>query len=87
MISADPDVSTIAHILSLNVSFKPRHEVPLAKRIKALGGKFIRIKDTVLESDRIEWDDTLLDLIPMADLFGDSAEKIADTMIQKKRGL
>ncbi|SMC75853.1 glucosamine--fructose-6-phosphate aminotransferase (isomerizing) [Desulfocicer vacuolatum DSM 3385] len=80
VISSLPGTSAIEFLLSLNVSFKDMREVPLIKRIKALGGKFIRIKDTVLESDKIKWDDTLLNLIPMEDLFGDSAEKIADYM-------
>ena len=84
VISSSPGTSAIEFLLSLNVSFKNVDEVSLIKRIKALGGKFIRIKDTVLESDKIRWDDTLLDLIPMADLFGDSAEKIADYMDQSQ---
>ncbi|MFK5952146.1 MAG: SIS domain-containing protein [Desulfobacterium sp.] len=84
VISSSPGTSAIEFLLSLNVSFKNVSEVSLIKRIKALGGKFIRIKDTVLESDKIRWDDTLLDLIPMADLFGDSAEKIADYMDQNQ---
>ena len=84
VISSSPGTSAIEFLLSLNVSFKNVGEVPLIKRMKALGGKFVRIKDTVLESDKIRWDDTLLDLIPMADLFGDSAEKIADYMDQSQ---
>ena len=86
VLSSSTDTSAIEFLLSLNVSFKDVSQVPLVKRIKALGGKFIRIKDTVLESDKIKWDDSLLDLIPIKDLFGDSAEKIADYMDQVKAG-
>ena len=70
VISSSKGISAIELLLSLNVAFKDVAQVPLIKRIKALGGKFIRIKDTVLESDKIKWDDSLLDLIPMEDLFG-----------------
>ena len=86
VISSSKGISGIELLLSLNVSFKDVSQVPLIKRIKALGGKFIRIKDTVLESDKIKWDDSLLDLIPMEDLFGDSAEKIADYMDRQLAG-
>ena len=50
----------------------------LRKRIKALGGKYTRIKDLCLESNEIKWDDKLLDLVKIETLFGDSAEKIVE---------
>lgn len=79
--------NAIQYILSLNVSFKKMEQVSLLKRIKALGGKYTRIKDTVLESGSIPWDDKLLNLIKIEDLFGDSAEKIGDYIINHKTEL
>jgi len=73
--------SVIEYILSLHVSFKNKDQVSLLKRIKALGGKYTRIKDIFLETGGSLWDDKLLDLVKIEDLFGDSAEKIADTII------
>lgn len=70
--------AVIEYILSLNVGFKAANEVSLLKKIKALGGKHARIKDTILESSRLKWDDKLLDLVSIETLFGDSAEKIAE---------
>ncbi|MBI9088759.1 MAG: SIS domain-containing protein [Desulfobacterium sp.] len=71
--------SVIKHILSLNVGFKAADQVSLMKKTKALGGKYTRIKDTILESASIpKWDDKLLDLVSIDTLFGDSAEKIAE---------
>ena len=86
VISERPDSSAIENILSINVAFKSADQVSLLDKIKALGGKYIRIKDTILESDDLQWDDTLLDAIPIPDLFGDSAEKIADTIIALNNG-
>ncbi len=75
--------NAIKYILSLNVSFKKAEQVPLLKKIKALGGKYTRIKDIVLETDGFAWDDELLNLVKIEDLFGDSAEKIGDKIISK----
>ena len=85
--SAKMSGNAIQYILSLNVSFKKMEQVSLLKRIKALGGKYTRIKDTVLESGSIPWDDKLLNLIKIEDLFGDSAEKIGDYIINHKTEL
>ncbi len=84
VISAASDSSVIENLLSINVSFKRADQVSMLNKIKALGGKYIRIKDTILETDSVKWDDTLLNIISIEDLFGDSAEKIADTMISRK---
>ena len=43
--------SSIEYLLSMNVSFKDISQVSLLKRIKALGGKYQRIKDITLESN------------------------------------
>ena len=65
----------IDRLLLLNISFFRR--VPLDVRIKALGGKFERIKNIVQENN-VAWEDRLLNSVPMEDLFGWSAERIAD---------
>ncbi|MDY0220062.1 MAG: SIS domain-containing protein [Desulfobacterium sp.] len=70
--------AVIENILSLNVGFKTANEVSLLKKTKALGGKHARIKDIILESGNLKWDDKLLDLVSIETLFGDSAEKIAE---------
>ena len=74
----------IEYILSMNVVFKKGEDVSLLKKIKALGGKYIRIKDLILESATFDWDDKLLNLISIEDLFGDSAEKISEAIINRK---
>lgn len=81
VLSERPNASAIENLLSLNVAFKETDDITLIDKIKALGGKYTRIKDTILESDTLQWADTLLNTIPVSDLFGDSAEKIADTII------
>ncbi|MCF8045412.1 MAG: SIS domain-containing protein [Desulfarculaceae bacterium] len=74
----------IEYILSMNVDFKKGEEVSLLKKIKALGGKYTRIKDLILESATFDWDDKLLNLLEIEDLFGDSAEKISESIINRK---
>jgi len=71
------------HILSLDIDFKDDKEVTLLKKIKGLGGKFIRIKDLVLESANFKWDDKLLNLVTTEELFGDPAETTAESIIKK----
>ena len=85
ILSSLPNSSAIEYLLSMNVSFKDISQVSLLKRIKALGGKYQRIKDITLESNGITWDDKLLDLIRIENLFGDSAEKIADFIVSQKK--
>jgi len=65
----------IDNLLLLNISFKENPSLPV--KIKALGGKFERIKNIVQESS-IEWLDDYIELVKMEDLFGLSAEKIGD---------
>ncbi len=73
----------IEYILSLNVAFKPPEEISLLKKIKALGGKYTRIKDLILETETLKWDNNLLNTVEVASLFGDSAEKIAESIINQ----
>ncbi|MDD9304461.1 MAG: SIS domain-containing protein [Desulfobacter sp.] len=78
---ASPNI--IEFILSLNVSFKSADEISLLKKIKALGGKYTRLKDWILESETIVWDDKYLNLVDIDTLFGASAEKAVEAIIQK----
>lgn len=65
----------IEHLLLLHIGF--RKEITLAEKIKALGGKYERIKNIVQENS-ITWEDDFLNQVPTEDLFGISAEKIGD---------
>jgi len=84
VLSASPSSSVIEYLLSIHVAFKNSAEVSLLNKIKALGGKYTRIKDIILETDAIKWDDTLLDLVEIETLFGDSGEKVAEAISSRK---
>jgi glucosamine--fructose-6-phosphate aminotransferase (isomerizing) len=78
-ISSNPATpNIIEYILSLNICFKTSKQVSLLKKIKALGGKYNRLKDWILESDTIQWDDKYLNLVEVETLFGDTAEKVVE---------
>jgi len=81
--SATPN--TTEYILSLEIEFKKDNEVTLLKKIKGLGGKFTRIKDLVLESANIKWDDKLLNLASVEKLFSDPAETTAELIVKKNK--
>jgi len=66
------------HILLLNISLK--QTVDLATIIRALGDKREHIQNLVQESNLV-WQNEFLDLLPIEDLFGKSAEKIAEGII------
>ena len=68
---------------SINISFKSSADVSLLKKIKALGGKYNRLKDWVVEDDNLKWDDKYLNLIGIENLFGDTAEKVVETIVSK----
>ena len=68
----------IDHLLLLNISFKER--VTTKEKIMALGGKLERIRNIVQENS-VPWQDRYLDLFAMEDLFGISAEKIAEKIV------
>ncbi len=80
---ATPNI--IEYILSLNITFKTSTQVPLLKKIKALGGKYNRLKDWILESDNITWDDKYLNLVEVETLFGETAEKAVELIVKKIR--
>jgi glucosamine--fructose-6-phosphate aminotransferase (isomerizing) len=68
----------IEFLLLLDIVF--RSDAALKSRIKALGGKHEHIKNLVQENN-IAWRDEHLERLDMADLFGWSAEKVAETII------
>ncbi|MFO7643456.1 MAG: SIS domain-containing protein [Desulfosarcina sp.] len=81
--SKDPtDGSRIRYLLLLNIGFKAAF--PLETKIKALGGKYEHIKNIVQENS-IPWIDDYLDQVAVDDLFGRSAEKLAEEMVARQR--
>ncbi len=84
VISSNPATpNIIEYILSLNINFKPSRDVSLLKKIKALGGKYNRLKDWILESDNFQWDDKYLNLVEVETLFGDTAEKVVEKIVNQ----
>jgi glucosamine--fructose-6-phosphate aminotransferase (isomerizing) len=69
----------IDHLLLLNISFN--ESAPLATKNKALGGKYEHIKNIVQENS-ITWRDEFLEQIEIEELFGRSAEKIGEYIVQ-----
>jgi glucosamine--fructose-6-phosphate aminotransferase (isomerizing) len=65
----------IEHLLLLHIAFKA--SVPLVAKIRALGGKHEHIKNIVQENS-VPWSDDLLEQVAIDDLFGRSAEKVAE---------
>jgi len=79
VLSAAPAASnTITNLLLLNVVFKT--DVSIEARIRALGGKFERLKNLVQEHS-VAWRDDYLDQVPLDELFGRSAEKVAEMIL------
>jgi glucosamine--fructose-6-phosphate aminotransferase (isomerizing) len=75
-ISTDPSASNrIEYLLLLNIGFKD--QIGLPAKIKALGGKYEHIKNIVQENS-LKWEDDHLNLVPVDELFGRSAEKIGE---------
>lgn len=79
IISASPDKpNVIEYLYLLNISFQT--DVPLANKIKALGGKYESIKNIVQENS-LPWAEENLELIEIGELFGISAEKIGESIV------
>ncbi len=76
--------NVIEYIMSLNVVFKDE-KIPLFAKVKALGGKHERIRNLVQERG-VSWDDTYLQSLKLDDLFGLSAEKLADRITEASNG-
>ena len=70
----------IEYLLLLNIEFKD--QISLNIKIKALGGKYEHIKNIVQENN-VKWQESYLELIDMDQLFGKSAEKISECIIDK----
>ncbi len=73
--SSPTSASIIEHLVLLHVTFK--ENIPLGAKIKALGGKYEHIQNIVQENS-ITWEDQLLEVIEVAELFGRSAEKVGE---------
>jgi glucosamine--fructose-6-phosphate aminotransferase (isomerizing) len=79
LISTNPSTPNfIEHLLLLNIGFE--QNVPLAMKIKALGGKYEHITSIVQENS-VPWKDEYLELVAMDELFGRSAEKIGEYIV------
>lgn len=84
LISAAPETpSTLANLLLLNIAFKSN--VLLPDKIKALGGKFERIKNIVQENSP-EWEDRFIEMVSIDELFGRSSEKISEVIVAAING-
>ncbi len=70
----------IEYLLLIDIEFN--HQIPVAAKVKALGGKYEHIKNLVLEYTQA-WNDDYLEQIQIRELFGFSAEKIAETIVSK----
>jgi glutamine---fructose-6-phosphate transaminase (isomerizing) len=80
--SSHAKTNVIEYLLLLNVSFKD--DVPLASKIKALGGKYERITNIVQENS-VPWQDKFIELVDMKELFGSSAEKIGEYIVSHQK--
>lgn len=81
MLSAEKERSNmIDFLILLHISIK--QNIPVNVKIKALGGKYDHIKN-IVEENIIAWDDNFLDFIANEDLFGYSAEKVAEDIVAK----
>jgi glucosamine--fructose-6-phosphate aminotransferase (isomerizing) len=84
VISASPAKPNIMeYMLLLNVEFKT--DVSRDLVVRALGGKHEHIKNIVQESS-ITWEDKYLEMVPIDELFGRSAEKISEKIIAGVKG-
>lgn len=84
IISGDPSrPNMVEHLLLLDIAF--RTDVDLPTKVKALGGKHEHIKNLVQENN-IAWNDELLERVEMEELFGRSAEKIAEQIVDQLAG-
>ncbi len=75
-----PTASRIEFLLLLHIDFK--EDIPLTAKVKALGGKYDHVKNIVFENN-VEWHDRYLDMMDISNLFGLSAEKVAETIVSR----
>jgi glucosamine--fructose-6-phosphate aminotransferase (isomerizing) len=79
ILSSSPlSANIIEYLLLLHISF--RENLPLSTKIKALGGKYENIKNIVQENS-FDWKDKFIESSDTEELFGRSAEKIAELII------
>ncbi len=76
--SSPSSPSIIENLFLLHITFK--ENIPMGAKIKALGGKYEHIQNIVQENS-ITWEDQLLELIEVEELFGRSAEKVAEFIV------
>ena len=76
--SSPTSPNIVEHLVLLHITFK--ENIPLRAKIKALGGKYEHIQNIVQENS-ITWEDQLLELIKVEELFGRSAEKVAEFIV------
>ncbi len=74
--------NNIDRLLLLNISFKER--VTIQDQISALGGKFEQISNIVQENN-VPWQDRYLERLALDELFGISAEKIAEKIVAENQ--
>jgi len=70
----------IDHLLLLEIGF--RKEIDMHEKIRALGDKYTHIKN-IVEEMGLHWNDTFLALVAVEDLFGKSAEKLAESIVSR----
>jgi glucosamine--fructose-6-phosphate aminotransferase (isomerizing) len=80
--AAASGASRAEHLLLLHIDFK--EAVPLTQKIRALGGKHEHIKNIVQENS-LAWEDSLLEAVPIDELFGRSAEKVAEFIVARAK--
>jgi glucosamine--fructose-6-phosphate aminotransferase (isomerizing) len=68
----------IDHLMLLEVGFKK--DPDLRKKMRALGDKYTHIKN-IVEEIGLPWSDEFLDLLTVEELFGKSAEKVAEFIL------
>ncbi len=73
----------LEYLLLLHISFKDN--VSTSTKIRALGGKYERIKNIVQENS-VAWDDKYIEFVDMRSLFGISAEKISEIIVARVVG-
>jgi len=80
--SAPSRASRIEHLLLLHIAFK--EDASLTQKIRALGGKYEHIKNIVQENS-VTWDDALLEMVSIEELFGRSAEKLGEFIVSRAK--
>jgi glucosamine--fructose-6-phosphate aminotransferase (isomerizing) len=73
----------IDHLLLLDIGFNQDAELP--RKVLALGEKGTHIRN-IVEETGLAWADEYLSLLPIQELFGNSAEKTAESIISSVKG-